>query len=187
MAEPPQSQIGARKALLGVLTLAFVQDMLHALIFLSAMNHYLLDVLKTSPGLPAFTLSLHGFTKLVTHPMAGRLLDRTSPQLVFSGAIAVQVAGAALILTVHELGAFLGATALLAMGSRPATAHQAAGFSAFQASAWAVERAGTWPSGGPRSCLMAETRWYSESSGRRRGPVRVRQEAFGVWHGPAHS
>ena len=106
-----------RPALLFVLAMAFVQDSLHGLIFLSAMNHYLLDVLEASPGLPGYTLSLYGGTKLLVHPIAGRLLDRTSPRLVFVLVAGMQVAGAGVLLSWQSLAGFLFATVLLAIGS----------------------------------------------------------------------
>jgi MFS family permease len=106
-----------RRALLFVLLLAFSQDAVYALVFLSYMNHYLLDVLDASAGMPGYTLALYGGIKLVTHPLAGRLLDRTSPRLVFRLTVAVQVGAAVLLLAVHTLSAFFVATVLLAVGS----------------------------------------------------------------------
>ena len=50
---PPHSL--NRPALVVALALAVSQDILYALIFLSFMNHYLLDVLDASPGLPGIT------------------------------------------------------------------------------------------------------------------------------------
>ena len=54
-----------------MVVLAFTQDAIYALIFLSFMNHYLLGVLKASAALPAYTLALYGAARLVTHPLAG--------------------------------------------------------------------------------------------------------------------
>lgn len=106
-----------RPGAFAALVLSFAQDAVYALIFLSYMNHYLLDVLKTSAGVPGFTLALYGGVKLAVHPAAGRLIDRTSPRLVFRGALAAQVGGGVLLLLVHSLAAFLIATCLLAAGS----------------------------------------------------------------------
>ena len=106
-----------RRALAVVLVFAAAQDAAFALIFLSSMNHYLLDVLKTSAGAPGFALALYGGTKLVTHPLAGRLLDRTSPRLVFRLAVAVQVAAIVLHLAFRGLPMFLVMAMLMAAGS----------------------------------------------------------------------
>ncbi len=100
-----------------VLVFAAAQDAVFALIFLSSMNHYLLDVLKTSAGAPGYALALYGGTKLVTHPLAGRLLDRTSPRFVFRLAVAVQVAAIVLHIAVRGLPAFLVSAMFLAAGS----------------------------------------------------------------------
>ena len=97
--------------------LAFSQDALYGLVFLSYMNHYLLDVLNTSPALPGYTLALYGGVKLAIHPAAGRLLDRHSPRSLFRAAVAVQGAGLVLVLLVHTLWSFLAATCLIAVGS----------------------------------------------------------------------
>jgi MFS family permease len=106
-----------RPALAVTLVFAFVQDALYALIFLSYMNHYLLDVLRSSAGLPGYTLALYGTTKLLSHPIAGRLLDRTSPRTMFRAAAGIQAGAIVLLLTVHTLGAFLLSSVLLAAGS----------------------------------------------------------------------
>lgn len=110
-----ESEIDRRGAFVAI-TLSFAQDAVFALIFLSYMNHYLLDVLKTSAGAPGFTLALYGGVKLVVHPIAGRLLDRTSPRRLFAIAVAIQAAGGVLLL-VNSLAAFLVAACLLAAGS----------------------------------------------------------------------
>ena len=112
-ADPPLN----RPALLLTVVLAFGQDALYALIFLSYMNHYLLDELHASGGLPGYTLALYGGTKLVVHPIAGRVLDRTTPRLVFRLAIVLQVAALGMLLVMHTLWAFLGATFVLAAAS----------------------------------------------------------------------
>ena len=106
-----------RPALILTTVLAFGQDAVYALIFLSYMNHYLLDELHASAGLPGYTLALYGGTKLVVHPLAGRLLDRTTPRFVYRASIAVQVAGLGLLLATHTLWAFLVAALLLAAAS----------------------------------------------------------------------
>lgn len=106
-----------RRALAVTLVLTFAQDAAYALVFLSFMNHYLLDTLGGSPGLPGYTLALYGGTKLLVHPAAGRLLDRTTPRRVFALAVGVQIVGAALLIAVHTLPGFLAATVLLAAGS----------------------------------------------------------------------
>jgi MFS family permease len=106
-----------RASLVLTVALAFSQDAAYGLVFLSYMNHYLLDVLHTSPGLPGYTLALYGGTKLVMHPIAGRVLDRTSPRFVFLGAVGLQVAAAGVLLVSHTLAAFLIASSLLALGS----------------------------------------------------------------------
>ncbi len=105
------------RALAFTVALAFSQDAVYALVFLSYMNHYLLDVLGASPGLPGYTLALYGGTKLVVHPLAGRLLDRTRPRLVYGASVAVQVTGLAALLAFHTLAAFLAGAFLLAIGS----------------------------------------------------------------------
>ena len=69
-----------RGALLVVLLLAFGQDAVFALIFLSYMNVYLLNSLHASPGLPGYTLALYGAIKLFVHPVAGKLIDTWSPR-----------------------------------------------------------------------------------------------------------
>ncbi|MCZ2108104.1 MAG: MFS transporter [Dehalococcoidia bacterium] len=112
-ADPPLN----RPALLLTVALAFGQDALYALIFLSYMNHYLLDELHASGGLPGYTLALYGGTKLVVHPIAGRVLDRTTPRLVFRLAIVLQVAALGLLLAMHVLWAFLVATVALGAAS----------------------------------------------------------------------
>lgn len=107
----------ARRPLAFIIALGFVQDGLYALIFLSSMNHYLIDVLGESPGLPAFTLALYGGVKLGIHPIAGRLLDRRSPRTVFRVISAIQVAGAATLIVWDTLPGFLVAAVLLAIAS----------------------------------------------------------------------
>ncbi len=106
-----------RPALAVTLAFASAQDALYALLFLSYMNHYLLDVLAAPAGLPGYTLALYGATKLISHPLAGRLLDRTSPRTVFRAATVIQAGAVVLLLSVHTLTAFLAAAALLAIGS----------------------------------------------------------------------
>jgi MFS family permease len=106
-----------RPALAATLAFAFAQDALYALLFLSYMNHYLLDVLAAPAGLPGYTLALYGATKLITHPLAGRLLDRTSPRWVFRAATVIQAGAVLLLLAIHTLAAFLAAAALLAIAS----------------------------------------------------------------------
>jgi DHA1 family solute carrier family 18 vesicular amine transporter 1/2 len=106
-----------RPAMALTVALAFSQDALYGLVFLSYMNHYLLDVLNTSPALPGYTLALYGGVKLAIHPLAGRLLDRHSPRSLFRAAVLVQAAGLVLVLLVHALWSFLAATCLIAAGS----------------------------------------------------------------------
>jgi predicted MFS family arabinose efflux permease len=106
---------GASLAL--TLAIAASQDAAYGLVFLSYMNHYLLDVLHSSPGLPGYTLALYGGTKLLVHPIAGRLIDRSSPRGVFRAAVAIQVAAALLMLFSGTLAAFLAGSCLLAVGS----------------------------------------------------------------------
>lgn len=106
-----------RRALAVVLIFAATQDAAFALIFLSSMNHYLLDVLKASAGAPGFTLALYGGTKLVSHPLAGRLLDRTSPRFVFRVALLVQVAGIVVHLAFRGFPMFLASAMFLAVGA----------------------------------------------------------------------
>ena len=126
---PTQSSAGApstpsapsdaddQRALILTLVVAFAQDSIYGLFFLSYMNHYLLDVLKTSAGMPAYTLALFGTTKLVMNPIAGRLIDRSSPRLVFRASVAVQVVAVLLLLLIHSLWSFLVAATLLSAGS----------------------------------------------------------------------
>jgi MFS family permease len=106
-----------RGALVVILVAAFSQDAVWGLIFLSYMNHYLLDVLRASPGLPGYTLALYGGCKLGIHPIAGRLIDRISPRFVFRAAFVIEVAGTLVLLFVQSLGGFLVASGLLAIGS----------------------------------------------------------------------
>src|SRR5512139_2436559 len=93
----PASQGLNRGALIATLAFAVAQDVVFALIFLSFMNYYLLDVVKASPAAPGYTLALYGGTKLIVHPLAGRLLDITWARLVCALAIAVQAAGLLLL------------------------------------------------------------------------------------------
>ena len=119
-ASPPSDTERAplnRAALAVTVILSFTQDAAYALVFLSFMNHYLLDELHTSPGLPGYTLALYGGTKLLIHPVAGRLLDRTSPRRVYAGAAAIGIVATLLLLLVHTLGGFLMAVVLLAVAS----------------------------------------------------------------------
>ncbi|MEO9256523.1 MAG: MFS transporter [Tepidiformaceae bacterium] len=106
-----------RRALALTLLAAFSQDAVYGLIFLSYMNHYLLDVLKASPGLPGYTLALYGACKLGIHPIAGRLIDRISPRFVFRVCFGIEVLGALVLIFVQSLTGFLVAAALLAIGS----------------------------------------------------------------------
>ena len=112
----PESALD-RAALAPLAVLAFAQDAIYALVFLSFMNHYLLGVLKASAALPAYTLALYGATRLAIHPLAGRLIDATSSRLVLRLSIVVQLVAVALLLTVHSLAAFLTSSVLLAVGS----------------------------------------------------------------------
>ncbi len=97
--------------------IACVQDAVYALIFLSYMNHYLLDVLDTSGAIPGVTLALFGLCKVGVHPVAGRLLDRTSPRLIYWLAVALQAAGLLVMLAWSSLAVFLGAACLVAFGA----------------------------------------------------------------------
>ena len=106
-----------QRALAVLTVLAVTQDAIHGLVFLSYMNHYLLDVLEASPGLPGYTLAIHGGTKLVIHPLAGRLLDRSSPRTLLAASLACGGAAVAVLLTFHTLAGFLVATVLLAANS----------------------------------------------------------------------
>jgi MFS family permease len=98
------------------LLLAFAQDGIYGLFFLSYMNHYLLDVLKASAGTPGYTLAIFGATKLVVTPLSGRLLDRTSPRAVLRTSVMLQVVALGILLF-HTLAGFLCAAVLLAAGS----------------------------------------------------------------------
>lgn len=106
-----------RRALGFVLVLASLQDVIFAILFLSTMNHYLLDVLKTSAGSPGYTLAIYGGTKLIAHPFAGRLIDRTSPRFVFVLAVGVQACALVLLLSTRGLGIFLIVAVLMAIGA----------------------------------------------------------------------
>ena len=106
-----------RPALAATVVLAFAQDAIYGFIYLSYMNHYLLGHLHSSGGLPGYTLALYGGTKLLVHPLAGRVLDRTTPRTLLRAAIGAQAAGVALLLTVHTLSAFLAASVFMAVGS----------------------------------------------------------------------
>ncbi|MGH2634365.1 MAG: MFS transporter, partial [Tepidiformaceae bacterium] len=117
MIEAPTPASINRPAMALSIALAFSQDAIYGLVFLSYMNHYLLDVLQTSPGLPGYTLALFGAIKLAIHPIAGRMLDRTSPRALFRTAVALQAGGLVLVLLVHALWSFLVATCLIAAGS----------------------------------------------------------------------
>ena len=112
---PPHSL--NRPALVVALALAVSQDILYALIFLSFMNHYLLDVLDASPGLPGYTLALYGGTRLIVHPIGGRLLDRMGGRMVYSASLAVQLLAMIGLAFYQSLALFLGATVLLAIGA----------------------------------------------------------------------
>ncbi len=106
-----------RRALAATVVLAFAQDAIYGFIYLSYMNHYLLGHLHSSGGLPGYTLALYGGTKLLVHPLAGRVLDRTTPRLLLRLSVAAQGAGVALLLGVHALWAFLAASVFMAIGS----------------------------------------------------------------------
>ena len=106
-----------RPALGVALSFAIAQDLLYALIFLSFMNHYLLDVLDVSPGLPGYTLALYGGARLIVHPIAGRLLDLIGVRMVYSASLAVQVLAMIGLAFYQSLALFLGATVLLAVGA----------------------------------------------------------------------
>ncbi len=106
-----------RPALILTLAVAATQDAAYGLVFLSFMNHYLLDVLHSSPGLPGYTLALFGGTKLLFHPIAGRLIDRWSPRGVFRGAIVLQALAAGVMWASGSLEGFLVGSCLLAIGS----------------------------------------------------------------------
>jgi MFS family permease len=105
------------RAFVPIAVLAFTQDAITALVFLSYMNHYLLVVLHASPGLPGYTLALYGATKLLVLPISGRLADRKAPRAMLAAALCAQLGAAALLLLVSTLPAFLIATVLLAVGS----------------------------------------------------------------------
>ena len=106
-----------RSALGVALAFAVSQDILYALVFLSFMNHYLLDVLDASSGLPGYTLALFGGTRLLIHPLAGRLLDLTRPRVIYIGSLFFQLAAVAALMLTQSLPLFLVAAVLLAMGS----------------------------------------------------------------------
>jgi MFS family permease len=105
-----------RGALAVVAVLVAAQDFLFGLVLLSSMNHYLLDVLHTGSGLPAFTLSLYSVAGFVAQPVAGRLLDQTSSRAVCLTALLTETAGLVVILSIHDLPAFLAGAALLGVG-----------------------------------------------------------------------
>lgn len=100
--------------------IACVQDGIYAMVFLSYMNHYLLDVLDTSGAFPGVALALYGLCKVGGHPVAGRLLDRTSPRVVYWLAVLLQVCGLLVMLALGSLGGFLAGACLLALGSAAA-------------------------------------------------------------------
>ena len=106
-----------RPALGVALAFAVSQDILYALVFLSFMNHYLLDVLDTSPGFPGYTLALYGGTRLIVHPLAGRLLDLTRPRVVYVASLIVQLTAVVSLTITQSLPLFLVAAVLLAIGS----------------------------------------------------------------------
>lgn len=112
-----QTSNGDGHGLVLAMLLAGVQDAIYAFLFLSYMNHYLLDVLDTAGGMPGYALAVYGVCKLGVHPLAGRLLDRTSPRLIYRLAIALQVAGLLVLLAWSSLGTFFLATCLVACGA----------------------------------------------------------------------
>ncbi|HKS92641.1 MAG TPA: MFS transporter [Tepidiformaceae bacterium] len=116
----PQTLRKDRTGLWLAMLVACVQDGIYALIFLSYMNHYLLDVLNTSGAMPGVALALYGLCKVAGHPVAGRLLDRTSPRLVYWLAVVLQACGLLVMLAFGSIAAFLTAACLLAFGSAAA-------------------------------------------------------------------
>jgi MFS family permease len=114
---PPATGVLNRRALIATAVLAFSQDAIYGFIYLSYMNHYLLGRLHSAGGLPGYTLALYGGTQLLVQPFAGRVLDRTSPRLLFRLSVAAQGVGVALLLTLSSLPAFLAASVFMAIGS----------------------------------------------------------------------
>jgi predicted MFS family arabinose efflux permease len=105
-----------RRALVVVAVLAFSHDTLFGYVFLSSMNHYLLDVLHAGAGLPAFAIGLTGVAAVLVQPLAGFILDRATPRTFLLGIVATEAAGLVLILSLANAAGFLAGAGLVAVG-----------------------------------------------------------------------
>src|SRR5262245_23241397 len=105
------------RALSVAAALAFVQDAVYAMLLLTFMNHYLLDVLEAAPSTPGIALAAYGAVRLATNPAAGWLLDRTGARIVTAVALTAQVAGVACVLVAPGVGSFVVAAGLVGLGA----------------------------------------------------------------------
>ena len=96
--------------------IAFSHDALFGYVYLSSMNHYLLDVLHSGAGLPAFAIALGGVAAVLAQPISGSLLDRSGPRTLLLVILGTDSAGLCLMLGVNNQAGFLSGALLLAMG-----------------------------------------------------------------------
>jgi predicted MFS family arabinose efflux permease len=116
----PESRLrdgrASRDALVTVAAVAFLHDFIFGYVFLSSMNHYLLDVLHSGAGLPAFVIALSGLAAVAVQPLSGKHLDRFSPRSPLAATLLADVTGLTVILLVDNEFGFLGGSLLIAAG-----------------------------------------------------------------------
>lgn len=106
-----------RRGLRLAVALALAQDTIYALLFLAVLQTYLLKDLNAGAASPGYTIAVFSAVVLVTNPVAGALLDRTSTRLVLASAATVQVAAVPVLATVTSFGGVLAAAVLLGVGA----------------------------------------------------------------------
>lgn len=105
----------SRRPLLAVLAAVLCIDALTALVVLGYGNAYLLRTLGAPASAPALALTVYGVVKLLTAPLAGRVVDVARAHTVLGGTAAVELAALAVILATRSApGYFVGIGALAA-------------------------------------------------------------------------
>ena len=94
----------------------FAIDVLAMLVVIAYGSAYLIDVLDASPSYPAYSLGVYGLVKLVTAPIGGRFLDRSSTRVGVAIAVALNLAGLGLMLGWHSPAGYIVGVGFLSAG-----------------------------------------------------------------------
>ncbi len=116
VAESRSAVDGPRLPLRPFLGCVFAIDVLAMLVVIAYGSAYLIDVLDASPSYPAYSLGVYGLVKLVTAPIGGRFLDRSSIRAGVVAAIALNLIGLGLMLAWHSPVGYVAGVAFLSAG-----------------------------------------------------------------------